>query len=84
MNASTPIAATLRVQGRVAPNRQQPKLSRTLDLMRATTPAGYLARARMMAVYEPSLLTNEHGGWIEVGDAPGGGARFTIGLPLTC
>jgi two-component system, sensor histidine kinase len=26
-------------------------------------------------------IVREHGGWIEVGDAPGGGARFTIGLP---
>jgi signal transduction histidine kinase len=28
-------------------------------------------------------IVREHGGWIEVGDAPGGGARFTIGLPVT-
>jgi signal transduction histidine kinase len=27
-------------------------------------------------------IVREHGGWIVVGDAPGGGARFTIGLPL--
>lgn len=27
-------------------------------------------------------IVREHGGWIEVGDAPGGGARFTIGLPI--
>lgn len=28
-------------------------------------------------------IVTEHGGWIEVGDAPGSGARFTIGLPVT-
>lgn len=28
-------------------------------------------------------IVKEHGGWILVGDAPGGGARFTIGLPVT-
>jgi signal transduction histidine kinase len=28
-------------------------------------------------------IVKEHGGWIVVGDAPGGGARFTIGLPLS-
>jgi len=28
-------------------------------------------------------IVREHGGWIAVGDAPGGGARFTIGLPTT-
>lgn len=27
-------------------------------------------------------IVKEHGGWIMVGDAPGGGARFTIGLPI--
>ena len=27
-------------------------------------------------------IVREHGGWIQVGDAPGGGARFTIGLPV--
>lgn len=26
-------------------------------------------------------IVKEHGGWITVGDAPGGGARFTVGLP---
>jgi signal transduction histidine kinase len=26
-------------------------------------------------------IVKEHGGYIVVGDAPGGGARFTIGLP---
>lgn len=28
-------------------------------------------------------IVKEHGGWIVVSDAPGGGARFTIGLPVT-
>ncbi len=28
-------------------------------------------------------IVKEHGGWIAAGDAPGGGARFTIGLPVT-
>lgn len=28
-------------------------------------------------------IVKEHGGWILVSDAPGGGARFTIGLPVT-
>jgi signal transduction histidine kinase len=28
-------------------------------------------------------IVKEHGGWIVVGEAPGGGARFTIGLPVT-
>ncbi|HWI19186.1 MAG TPA: GAF domain-containing sensor histidine kinase [Vicinamibacterales bacterium] len=28
-------------------------------------------------------IVREHGGWIVVGDAPSGGARFTIGLPVT-
>lgn len=27
-------------------------------------------------------IVKEHGGWIAVSDAPGGGARFTIGLPV--
>ena len=27
-------------------------------------------------------IVKEHGGWIEVGEAPGGGARFTIALPV--
>jgi len=27
-------------------------------------------------------IVKEHGGWILVGDAPGGGARFTVGLPV--
>lgn len=27
-------------------------------------------------------IVKEHGGWIDVGDAPAGGARFTIGLPV--
>jgi signal transduction histidine kinase len=28
-------------------------------------------------------IVKEHGGWIVVSDAPAGGARFTIGLPVT-
>jgi signal transduction histidine kinase len=28
-------------------------------------------------------IIKEHGGWIVVGDAPGGGARFTVGLPVS-
>ena len=28
-------------------------------------------------------VVKEHGGWIVVGDAPGGGARLTVGLPVT-
>ena len=28
-------------------------------------------------------IVKDHGGWIVVSDAPGGGARFTIGLPVT-